>query len=244
MIGGELKERSFEKNRLFSSSEGLYMENRKNFLGFFVKDGPGTSLLDFGCNDGSFTIEIAKAADAGDVYGLEINLKQAAKAKKRGIVVRPGDLNKRLPFHSGTFDVISANQVLEHVWNTHNFFAESNRLLKKGGYMVVSVPNMSSLHSILFILMGQQTPVVHLVDKQVGNFLRGTKVSWPSHAKAFNIPALRDLAELYGFKVEKISGFGVYFFPKPLQKIASRALGRYSIYVTMRARKVREYKGK
>jgi SAM-dependent methyltransferase len=249
------KKREWNDSGLFGISEQLYMENRKQFLSFFVKKsnpGRAAKMLDLGCMNGEFTLEIARAAGldtmrAGGVkedsiYGLEINKKYAADARRKGLTVKPADLNKRFPISSDSIDVVSANQVLEHVWNTDNFFRETNRVLRKGGYAVISVPNLSSLHSMLFIIMGQQPPTVHLIDKQVGNFLRGTDVSWPGHVKAFNIPALRDLAEIYGFRVERIEGFGVYFFPKPVQRLISKALGRYAIYLTVRIRKVKDYR--
>jgi len=42
-------------------------------------------------------------------------LRHAAAAGERGIAVHRGDLEDGLPFESETFDVVHANQVIEHV---------------------------------------------------------------------------------------------------------------------------------
>ena len=58
-------------------------------------------------------------------------------ARSRGIQVSESDLNKPLPFPDGTFDVITANQVLEHVWKVDDLLLEIRRVLKDDGVFVV-----------------------------------------------------------------------------------------------------------
>jgi SAM-dependent methyltransferase len=226
----------------YKLSEKIYNENQKFFLDFLIPGQQDARLLDLGCMNGKFTEKIAEVVGTQKKFGIEIEKSHVKDATKKGIKVKSSDLNKRFPFKSGQFDVLTANQVLEHVWNTHNFFKETNRVLKKGGYAVISTPNLSSFHSIFFILQGKQPPVVHLVGQQVGNRFKGVIVSVPEHMKAFNIPALRDLAEIYGFEVERLEGYGIYYVPIFLQRLASRIFGRYAVFLTMRMRKTKNYK--
>lgn len=235
-----MEEREWCQYSCFKENDKLYQKNQEFFLSFFTKGNNNSKLLDLGCKDGEFTKRISAAAGTGQVYGIEIDETAGKRAEEKGITVKKADLNNEFPFPDGTFDVISANQVLEHVWDTDNFFKEVNRVLRMGGHAVISVPNLSSLHSIFFILLGQQTPVIHLIDRQVGNFLRGVKVNLPAHFKAFNMPALKDLSKYYGFEVEKIGGFGFYFLPLLIQKLLAKLLGRYSIYITLRIRKIKD----
>ena len=235
-----MKEKEWSQHICFGESCKFYQENQNFFLGFFIKGNKNVRLLDLGCMDGEFTKKIANTVGTNKIYGVDINKTAAKKAEEKGIIVKNADLSNELPFPDESFDVLSANQVLEHIWNTDKFFREINRVLKKEGYAVISTPNLSCFHSIFFILLGQQTPVVHLIDRQVGNFLRGTKVSSPQHFKAFNIPALRDLSEYYGFKVEMIKGFGFYFLPLFIQKFLSKFLGRYAVFITLRIRKIKK----
>lgn len=233
----------WRKHQCFNTSAQFLNRNRAAFLTFFDREKGNPKLLDLGCNDGKLTVAISEIIRSDRIFGIEKNPLRAKSARKKGIIVRVSDLNDRFPFPNKSFDVISAHQILEHLWNTHNFFKETNRVLKNGGYAVISVPNLSSLHSIFFIIMGQQSPVIHLIDQQVGNFLKGIKVGkGVQHIKAFNMPALIDLAEVYNFRVEKLAGFGMYFVPFFLQKYVSKLLPRYSIFLTIKIRKANDYK--
>jgi len=165
-----MKEKEWRKHGCYGYADRFYKENQKLFLSFFLREKDNPKLLDLGCSDGRFTLKIAKVLHTNQIYGIEIDKKAAEIARKKGIVVKISDLNNKFPYPDNFFDVVSANQVLEHLWNTDNFFREVRRVLKPNGYAVISVPNLSSLHSIFFILLGQQTPVIHLIDKQVGNF--------------------------------------------------------------------------
>jgi SAM-dependent methyltransferase len=54
------------------------------------------------------------------------------------------DLNKGLPFDDESFDVVMANQVLEHVQNLVELIYEIRRVLKPGGLLVAHVPYFRS----------------------------------------------------------------------------------------------------
>jgi len=233
-----LKKRRYDQCIFSKQTEKYRNENKKAFLDFIIKETNKSKLLDLGCSDGKFTKKIASVIGTDKIYGIEVNKNLAKKAKEKGIKVKISDLNKKFPFKNETFDIVSANQVIEHVWDTDNFFKEVKRVLKKGGYSIISTVNLSSFHSIFFILLGQQTPVINLTDVQVGNCLRGYYAKGHYHQKAFNIPVLKDLSEYYGFKIESIKGNSFYFCPKLLQKLLSNIVGKYAIYLTMRIRKV------
>jgi methionine biosynthesis protein MetW len=222
-------------SRLWNVANSIYEENNRVYLKQFE---PLTDalLLDLGCHDGKLALQVSEKINTNSIYAVEIDPENALKAKDKGLQVSQCDLNQKLPYSDQMFDVISANQILEHLWNTDNFFKEVYRLLKPNGYAVVSTPNLSSFHSLFFMLLGQQTPVVHLIDIQVGNFMRGTYVGSP-HYKAFNIPALKDLAKHYGFQVEQTCAVGYYLWPLIIQRGLSRILPRYAIYITIKIRK-------
>lgn len=48
------------------------------------------------------------------------------------------DITKPLPIEKETFDTILSTQVLEHIYNPSEFFAECKRLLKPNGVLIVS----------------------------------------------------------------------------------------------------------
>jgi SAM-dependent methyltransferase len=57
-----------------------------------------------------------------------------------------GDI-QRLPFSDGSFDTVFCSQVLEHVPEPALALAELGRVLKSGGYLILSVPHISWLHN-------------------------------------------------------------------------------------------------
>lgn len=182
---------------------------------------PRARFLDLGCDDGFLTKKLAQKIGTKDIYGVEIVKRKIEIAKKKGIVVENFDLNKQLPFKTNFFDVISANQVIEHLCDIDNFLSEINRVLKKSGYAIISTENASSWCNIFASILGWQIfSLTNFSSKQlgIGNPLALHKgkekrgESW-SHVRVLNFYGLRDFFELFGFKIEKIMGAG--YFPLP-----------------------------
>src|ERR687892_616214 len=84
---------------------------------------------------------------AASVTGVELIERHAVVARERGVDVRIGDLDDGIPFPSESFDVVHANQVLEHVRRTDVFMREVRRVLRPEGIACVSTNNLSSWHN-------------------------------------------------------------------------------------------------
>ncbi len=119
------------------------------------EENPNAELLDCGCADGEFTLEVAQRLKTKKVTGIEISKEDVSKSSTKGIRVFNQDLNQPLPFQSETFDVVIANEVIEYLYHTDIFIKEILRLLKPGGYLILSTGNLASLHNILFLLSGK-----------------------------------------------------------------------------------------
>ena len=106
----------------------------------FIKTG---KILDIGCGRGLFLDVMRRGG--WDTLGTEFNEETAFYAiKTYGLKIFPGDIARhKLP--TGDIDVININQVLEHLKNPNKVIQESYRLLKKGGMLIISVPNLRSL---------------------------------------------------------------------------------------------------
>ncbi len=215
--------------------EAEYRRNQKCLL-FLLPDKSAAKFLDIGCGDGNFTIQIARVLRTDEAYGMDIDAKACHAAKEAGLRFNSSDANQPFPFSDASFDIITANQLIEHLSNIENFFLESRRVLKTGGWLIVSTPNLCSWHTIGFLLLGMQPASLHLVREQVGNFLRGSPTQ--GHLRLFSISAIRDIARLYGFKVEKLIGSGYYPFPGFLSGALSSLDKAHAVYLVVKMVKI------
>lgn len=193
-------------------------QNRELILSLMPR-GKSIKILDLGCHDGEYTKKIAKASGSNNVWGLEIMPDNASKAKKNGIKVVIGDLEKKFPFRDNEFDVIHSNQVIEHVKDCDFFMKEVYRILKPGGVTIHSTENGSSWHNILASIMGWQifslTNFSHLT-RNIGNPLsahmgeEAEPDSW-LHIRIWNYQGLNDYFKQ--FKYKKVKTYGAGYHP-------------------------------
>ncbi|WP_298314851.1 class I SAM-dependent methyltransferase [uncultured Aquimarina sp.] len=120
-----------------------YSLNKKVKLISKLHQGTGT-LLDIGAGTGDFLIEANNKN--WEVTGLEPNEQARALAKAKGIVLEP-DATRLL---SNSFDVITMWHVLEHVPDLSAQIKELKRLLKRGGNLIIAVPNFKSYDALYY----------------------------------------------------------------------------------------------
>jgi len=100
---------------------------------------PGKLLLDVGCNTGKF-IRLAKKLGM-EVTGIEPREQPADLGRSNGLNIFGGTLEDFANSTSEKFDMITANQVIEHVPNPIEVLATMRSLLAPGGIVWISVPN-------------------------------------------------------------------------------------------------------
>lgn len=220
-----------------------YRINADSFLSLLEKN-PSASLIDLGCGGGDFTIKCAEQIGTSNVWGLEIDEELGNEARRRGIKIISADLNQKLPLKDSFFDVVLSNQVLEHLINSDLFVKEIYRILKPDGYAVVSTENLSSWHNIFAITLGYRPfSSDYSCRIKIGNPLSphsGEAVPKKSfvHTKIFPYQALKELFQIYRFRVEKLVGGGYYPMPTfLLPKVFSRIDPRHAHFLTLKLRK-------
>jgi len=108
-----------------------------------------TSILDVGCGPGNITIDLARRVSPGRVVGLDSSKMVIAEAIARGADVdvdvewQVGDVY-RLPFAEGTFDVVHAHQVLQHLGDPVSALLEMKRVARVGGIVAARDSDYSS----------------------------------------------------------------------------------------------------
>jgi len=208
----------------------------------FMLPRPQCVLLDCGCSDGQSTLRVAQWLKTSEIYGIDLDSRDAATASRAGVKTCLADLNKRFPFPNNFADVVFANQVIEHLTDLDNFVQEVHRVLKKGAYAVVCTENLSSWNNIFALLVGDQPFTGPHISRK---FLVGPHPFQKSidsvadkieHNKVLAYKALRQLFTQYGFEVV-IKGSGYYPLPMFLAKALQRIDKAHSAYLNMKARK-------
>jgi methionine biosynthesis protein MetW len=164
--------------------------------------GNGTNLLDVGCWDGEFTVKYAEAlgTKVTESHGIDFFPSILETAKKRGVQAIRLDLEKDLfPFPDQSFDVVVCNQVLEHLKQIYLPLTEMHRVLKPGGHLVISVPNLAAFHNRLLLAVGLQPATI--------------KIMGP-HVRSYTLRAFTEFLEFNDlFDLQRVVPVGMYPFP-------------------------------
>ena len=97
----------------------------------------GRRVLDVGAGAGNMMHHLAHYGD--EIVGLEYNPKPIPVAKERGWDVRQGDA-AAMPFEDASFDIVTLLDTVEHIEDEKAVLAETFRVTKRGGTMLVTVP--------------------------------------------------------------------------------------------------------
>ncbi|WP_225353793.1 class I SAM-dependent methyltransferase [Methanolacinia petrolearia] len=218
-------------------------ENNRRLILEMLDPYPKTKILDCGCSNCLFTRELAARLKTNDAYGVDFDTRSAINSEESGVEICTGNLNAGLPFRNESFDVIHANQVLEHLNGTDVFLKEVYRMLKPGGYAILSTPNLGSSHNLVSLFIGYQPFSSHISNEVIlGNPLdpkQNMEHSSPGeiHLRIFTYRGLIDLLKHHGFCVEKIRGMGYYPFPGLIAGFLARIDPRHAVYLTVKVRK-------
>jgi 2-polyprenyl-3-methyl-5-hydroxy-6-metoxy-1,4-benzoquinol methylase len=105
---------------------------------------PGAQILDAGCGSGRMMDELSRY---GHAHGVDSSAWAVAAARARGHAdVHQGTV-ERLPYESGTFDLVTCLDVIEHAPDDQRVLAELLRVTAPGGHLLVTVPAYQFLWS-------------------------------------------------------------------------------------------------
>lgn len=116
--------------------------------------GTGKRVLDVGCSSGYLARPLVAAGCT--VVGLEVDPDAAAAARDVCEDVLVGDVETMaLPFEPGSFDVVLCGDLLEHLRDPGSFLARVRPLLRPGGRLVLTTPNIANWAMRLSLLAGR-----------------------------------------------------------------------------------------
>lgn len=104
----------------------------------------GAPILDVGTSTGT-NLRLLKEMGFTNVIGLDRSPEAIRWCNDKGLgLVREGDVCL-MPFSDQTFDLVLATDILEHVDDDQKALSELQRVLKKTGHIVITVPTFPSL---------------------------------------------------------------------------------------------------
>lgn len=175
-----------------------YIDDRIKVIEEMLDEDPSARYLDIGCSNGFVTAHLGECIGTDKIFGIDVA--NVAQAKKFGVTAKAHDLNEdtKLPFKTSSFDVITCLDTLEHVFNTDHVVKEIHRLLKPGGYAIISVPRTDSLLNVALLLLGfQMFSGSTSLEKNYGAFSKN-RIS--GHMAHFTKKALQEICAEYGLK--------------------------------------------
>lgn len=166
-----------------------FVARREAALQFAADFQPGRKplrVLDAGCGTGAL-LDHLQTRPGVEVFGLDFSGQALAYTRQRGhLHLVQGDLT-RLPFPDGTFDVVTALDVVEHIREDEGALREVNRVLRPGGVLLVSVPAF--------------------------RFLWGPHDTALQHFRRYTAGELAALMRRSGFRVSKLTYLLAVLFP-------------------------------
>lgn len=150
--------------------------------------------------------------------------------KLEGVDIKLGDLDKTLPYEDRSFDHIVCVEGLEHIENPANAIREFARLLRPGGLLVISVPNIMNIEERLkWLFFGYTSHFKPLSSAALDDIRRdyGDTMEVALHVNPIGYSEVRYLLEKTGFELEKVfldkpkSNSWAYFPVTALIRIAS-----------------------
>jgi SAM-dependent methyltransferase len=147
-------------------------------------DGRERRILDMGCGTGTMLMYLSRY---GHAQGIDVDEGAVQFCHERGVEDVQQVTDMPLPFEGGTFDLVTAFDVLEHIEDDRGTLRELHRVMRPGGMLMISVPAYR-------FLWGAQDEISH-------------------HKRRYIAPEIRERMREAGFKVGRLSYFNTILFP-------------------------------
>lgn len=163
----------------------------------------GIQWLDVGCGHGLLPSyrreqELALIGKVGRAVGIDLDLHSL---KKNSMLTQLAMADAgALPFPDATFDLVTANMVVEHLEHPEAVFCELERVLNPEGLFIFHTPNAHAL-SVRFARL-----VPDRVMRPVVGFIEGRAQDdiFPTHYAANTRAAIAELAQRNNFEVVSV----------------------------------------
>lgn len=183
------------EQQMFLDNEHRYTKMHR-LLREGAGDLSGKRILDLGASRG----QLLARFEGADAVGTEIDPSEIAHLRRRGVEVVEAYLDPaapRLPFEDESFDVVLAGEIIEHMVDTQGFLGEIARVLRRGGSLALSTPNVLWWKHRLALLRGRYPDVLDYRLRYGRDY---------GHVRAFTPQLVRELLEEAGFGDVRVVG--------------------------------------
>lgn len=160
------------------------------------------TVADVGCL-GGMAADLYKEAGVGTLHGYDISVESITRLRSRGhegfVWNADGD---PCPAADETYDVVVAGDIIEHLVETDSFVRELWRILKPGGCLILTTPNLASWYNRFRLLRGRPPRSYPGVSSTV----RRDELVDLNHIRLHVVDEWRYLLEVHGFCVSEVRG--------------------------------------
>ena len=193
--------------------------------------GPSTgaprTILDIGCGDGTAAATAAPLLTGHRIIGVDWSQDALKRARTRLSYAIRGELTDGgLPFKTASADAVLFSEVIEHLVDPDAALDEIRRILRPGGHLMLSTPNLAAWYNRALLLAGVQ-PVFSEVSLRAIHGRPGTEVV--GHLRLYTARALREFVAASGFEVVDLKGAPFHGVPRPLRPFDRLACSRPSL---------------
>jgi SAM-dependent methyltransferase len=174
--------------------------------------GPAV-IIDLGCGDGSTLAATAGENPGHRFAGIDWSSDGLKQAHALGLTVLRGGVAPGLPIADGVADVVIMSELIEHLVDPDGAIAEVRRVLRPGGSLLLSTPNLAAWYNRGLLALGIQ-PVFSEVSLRGVYGRPGSVVA--GHLRLFTRRALAEFLAVNEFRCVTVTGARYHGVPRPL----------------------------
>jgi SAM-dependent methyltransferase len=190
-------------------------QRQARMLAGILQKVPGPAVvIDVGCGDGSALAVAAGQNPAHRFAGIDWSAHALGQARALGLTVLRGAVAAPgLPVADGTADVVIMSELIEHLVDPDGAVAEARRVLRPGGSLLLSTPNLAAWYNRGLLALGIQ-PIFSEVSLRGVYGRPGSVVA--GHLRLFTRRALTEFMTGSGFRCVTVAGARFHGVPRPL----------------------------
>ena len=150
---------------------------------------PGLKMAGLWEGPNAYTQDIRRRADNSTAFSIRL---EPANSER-----------DRWPYPDNSFDLVTGMEILEHLaLDPYFFYAEAHRVLRPGGHILLTTPNVTSHRSVWKVICGQSPYSFGIFVPSGGVYGR--------HNREYAPPELAEIGQAAGFETVSLRTYDVY----------------------------------